>query len=379
MEFALADILKLSKIIPGVFVMKRNLAPLAALILMGCGTTYSDHESLFDDTPIEKTYDDNKILGALDEARLDVKKGIAASLQDMKKYRRYQTAFDSSTIMLATGTVAAAVFGGPVGLIGGFGLSGSTLGTYRDYYNPEGIGASHIKARVALECVYNESEILTRAKPEGLVDQISQLDQALSSTQVAASALKPNTPAGAIDASQKAIDAGTAAKEAVLTEIEAIRRSPGVIWTALTVAMQYVDTKEHRKSVNIGDAGKSISTGIDFATTSASSMAEARTKLDAAKTSTAQEQGRTSDKKVAPDPAPIPPGGTPPAIIQNAPPPVARTPKEAAAIAEAAVYQNVETAAGLVSLTQRILSAIPRPAYSGVNAKISGCVAGLQS
>ncbi|HKD22098.1 MAG TPA: hypothetical protein VKB71_08785, partial [Rhizomicrobium sp.] len=263
---------------------------------------------------------------------------------------------------------------------------GSALTSFRDYYDPEGEGAAALKAKNALSCVMNQSEVLTRANPDVLNTLVWKLDDEINSARIAQSLVTGSNAQAAADATTKAIDAATAAKSAIQTELAAIRGAPETISDADRQAVSYVDTKFHRSSPGFQDVGQAVSQGIDFATSGATKVADARAKLEGALKATSQQQGSTGDTKHA---SPSNLGNA--ALTQRQQAGAAATstvnlkpgsneaqPKPTAQpSAAAAARQNVEYASSLVSLTEEALDVIPQPAYSAVNSKIAGCVAGM--
>lgn len=313
------------------FYLMKKMSPVASLIsvtalLSACAGTQTDNlnsQSSATKTIGNTTVDLNKIPPSIAKAQQYVKITENYYSNKVPKQELEQTIFDSLLIATGIAAVATAFYRSNTDIVGGIGIGGGGIAAYEQYYNPNNKTLIYLKAKQALNCIYNKSQIYSFAsynvaqqtaslQEKGTADasdktnQISenQHSQALKSTAtnltttaaIAAGTTKTASPAQSI-AVETASDAATSAAAALNAEYAAYVSAPSTIWSAYFSVINYVDNSLVRKPVTLSDVEKQVSDNA--APTSVTSAATARSQLLTALKAQAKANTSTTPAKPA--------------------------------------------------------------------------------
>jgi hypothetical protein len=208
-----------------------------------------------------------------------------------------QTAFDSSMIALATGSVVAAFAHASLPTIGGFAIGSNGLSAYRSYYDPEGEGAAYLKAEKSLRCISTTASPFVNADIGGVLAAVGDLQTKMDEVSAAASNLSGTDPktTAASEAATKALSAAKTAQAALVTESQAYNQLPSVVQSGNDIVAGYVEIKNHRSIIDVTSVQASLNAGIQAAATSAAQTLTAASKLQDALAAQQKAQTATND------------------------------------------------------------------------------------
>ena len=320
--------------------------------------------------------------------------------------RTEQTIFDSSILTLITGAIGAAFFHADVDAIGALGLAAGSASNFRGYYDPHGAATNFATGSQALQCVEDESTVISLQSPSRLAILRRHLRE--MKYKLIEKLQSESQPAADVTAAKEAIAAADAAIVALTNEIAAYVHGPATLSRSLNKATYYVMMHNSHDYVNISSAQQSIKDGIAVATQAAVVNADAENKLQSALgkaaivnatpnkptdatdlTASVKDQSSAAAPPSSGDQSSAPSNSTP------AVPPAAATSangsEQVNAAAKAAssdqTRQNVDNATKNENLSGRIalLNVLSQMAndeiadrpYTGIAAKVAGCTAAL--
>ena len=328
-----------------------------------------------------------------------------------------QTAFDSTVIGLGVASVAATGFGAAPIVLGGIGLGGLGVQSYRDYYAPEKQGGQLLLAVHSTRCVASNAEQLLNINPSDYWQAMRQLRAAVANVNATSAVLTSNSQADSDgrSAAKQAIAAAESTFAGLLAEADAYNKAASVIDQAHDSINDFVDKVEHRGSVNFTDVQSQLSTSFAAQKQAASQTEAARSQLYGSYSAQATAQSSAANPAMSGQPAP-PDALTPNSAVARASAALAGSPvspgvtpggmtSDAAALSSTmslnaaralaspssdvangaasvrgtstADNLNAQAVAALNDLAEQALKFVPTAQVTPVNTAITACVASL--